>query len=109
MTDPFDSDPQPELAPAAAALFGDRLPIAVAYAHRLATDGVIRGLIGPRETGRLWDRHLLNCAAVADLVPKGRMSQMSGLALACPVSSWPWPDLTSRSYSSSHWHDAPHS
>jgi 16S rRNA (guanine527-N7)-methyltransferase len=35
----------------------------------LATDGVTRGLIGPRETARLWDRHLLNCALVAELVP----------------------------------------
>jgi len=30
---------------------------------------VEQGLIGPRETARLWDRHLLNCAAVAELVP----------------------------------------
>jgi 16S rRNA (guanine527-N7)-methyltransferase len=36
----------------------------------LATDGIIRGLIGPREAERLWDRHLLNCAVVADLVPR---------------------------------------
>jgi 16S rRNA (guanine527-N7)-methyltransferase len=35
----------------------------------LATDGVTRGLIGPRETSRLWDRHLLNCAMVAQLLP----------------------------------------
>lgn len=35
----------------------------------LATDGVTRGLIGPRETSRLWERHLLNCAVVADLLP----------------------------------------
>jgi 16S rRNA (guanine527-N7)-methyltransferase len=36
----------------------------------LATDGIIRGLIGPREAERLWDRHLLNCAVVADFVPR---------------------------------------
>jgi 16S rRNA (guanine527-N7)-methyltransferase len=36
----------------------------------LATDGVTRGLIGPRETERLWDRHLLNCAVVAELLPE---------------------------------------
>jgi 16S rRNA (guanine527-N7)-methyltransferase len=30
---------------------------------------VERGLIGPRETARLWDRHLMDCAAVAELVP----------------------------------------
>ena len=35
----------------------------------LATDGVVRGLIGPREVPRLWDRHLLNCAVVEPLLP----------------------------------------
>ncbi len=29
-----------------------------------------RGLIGPRETSRLWDRHLVNCALVAEFVPE---------------------------------------
>lgn len=37
-----------------------------AFADLLAVDGVTRGLIGPREVPRLWDRHLLNCAVVAD-------------------------------------------
>ena len=41
-----------------------------AYAELLATEGVIRGLIGPREVPRLWDRHLLNCAVLADLIPR---------------------------------------
>jgi 16S rRNA (guanine527-N7)-methyltransferase len=40
-----------------------------AYADLLATTGVERGLIGPREAPRLWERHLLNCAALAELVP----------------------------------------
>ena len=35
------------------------------------TDGVARGLLGPREVPRLWERHLLNCAVLADLVPAG--------------------------------------
>lgn len=39
------------------------------YAGLLATAGVERGLIGPREVPRLWDRHLLNCAVVVPLVP----------------------------------------
>ena len=52
-------------------LFGDRLDLAAAYAELLATDGVVRGLIGPREAPRIWDRHLLNCAAVAELIPAG--------------------------------------
>lgn len=58
----------PELLPAAQALFGPRLPLASRYVELLATDGVLRGLIGPREAPRLWDRHLLNCAAVAELI-----------------------------------------
>lgn len=54
--------------PAAAAIFGTHLPRALEYARLLATDGVVRGLIGPREVPRLWDRHLLNCAVTAELV-----------------------------------------
>ncbi len=40
------------------------------YAELLATAGVERGLIGPREVPRLWDRHLLNCAVAVPLVPE---------------------------------------
>lgn len=54
----------------AAGVFGDALEQACLYRELLATDGVTRGLIGPRETERLWDRHLLNCAAVAELLPE---------------------------------------
>lgn len=54
----------------AIAEFGDSLPKAQRYVELLATDGVTRGLIGPRETSRLWDRHLLNCALAAELVPE---------------------------------------
>jgi 16S rRNA (guanine527-N7)-methyltransferase len=50
-------------------VFGDALAKAERYAELLATDGVTRGLIGPRETSRLWDRHLVNCALVAELLP----------------------------------------
>jgi 16S rRNA (guanine527-N7)-methyltransferase len=54
----------------AADVFGGALEQARQYAELLATDGVTRGLIGPRETERLWDRHLLNCAVVAELLPE---------------------------------------
>lgn len=56
--------------PVAREVFGAALPLAERYAGMLATDGIVRGLIGPREAGRLWDRHLLNCAVVARLVPR---------------------------------------
>jgi 16S rRNA (guanine527-N7)-methyltransferase len=52
-------------------VFGDALPLAVDYVARLASDGVTRGLIGPREVSRLWERHVLNSAAVAEAVPAG--------------------------------------
>jgi 16S rRNA (guanine527-N7)-methyltransferase len=52
-------------------VFGDALELAVRYVGRLATDGVRRGLIGPREVPRLWQRHVLNSAAVAEAVPAG--------------------------------------
>lgn len=53
------------------ALFGQNVPAARAYAGLLAGDGVLRGVVGPREAGRVWTRHLLNCAVVAELVPAG--------------------------------------
>lgn len=53
---------------AAAAAFGDALDRAEAYARLLAGEGTLRGLIGPREVPRIWDRHLLNSAALAPLV-----------------------------------------
>jgi len=63
-------EPAEKLPPEAAAVFRGALDQARRYAELLATDGVTRGLLGPRETGRLWDRHLLNCAVVAELLPE---------------------------------------
>ena len=53
-------------------MFGSALETACQFAEILATDGVQPGLIGPRETPRLWDRHLLNCAVVAELPARSR-------------------------------------
>ncbi|WP_346775897.1 16S rRNA (guanine(527)-N(7))-methyltransferase RsmG [Micromonospora sp. HNM0581] len=79
----------PELAEAARRLFGVRVDVAAGYAELLATDGVVRGLIGPREAPRIWDRHLLNCAVVAELIPSrasvvdvGSGAGLPGLVLA---------------------------
>ncbi|MCW2820142.1 MAG: methyltransferase GidB [Marmoricola sp.] len=52
-------------------MFASSLPRAEQYAALLATQATVRGLIGPREVPRLWERHLLNCALVTDLVPEG--------------------------------------
>jgi 16S rRNA (guanine527-N7)-methyltransferase len=48
----------------------DRLDLAERYTTLLATEGVLRGLIGPREAPRLWDRHILNSAVLADALPE---------------------------------------
>jgi 16S rRNA (guanine527-N7)-methyltransferase len=61
----------PEPPETAAEVFGERLPDAVRYGELLADVAVERGLIGPREVPRLWERHLLNCAVVSELVPEG--------------------------------------
>lgn len=58
----------PEAPDGARLLFGDQLGAIKAYAATLADTGVDHGLIGPREVPRLWDRHLLNCGAVTELI-----------------------------------------
>ena len=55
-----------------------------AFGEKLATDGVIRGLIGPREVPRLWDRHLLNCAALAELLQTGERVADIGTGAGLP-------------------------
>jgi len=59
-----------------------------AYGEFLATAGVERGLIGPREVPRLWDRHLLNCAVAADLVPTGARVIDVGSGAGLPGIVW---------------------
>ncbi|WP_127785013.1 16S rRNA (guanine(527)-N(7))-methyltransferase RsmG [Rhodococcus sp. X156] len=80
----------------AAQVFGDRLPLAEQYAALLAGAGVERGLIGPREVDRIWDRHLLNCVVVQELLPEsstvvdvGSGAGLPGIPLAIAR-----PDLT---------------
>lgn len=67
----------------------ERLPLAERFAGWLADAGTVRGLIGPREVPRLWERHILNCAVLADAVPEaarvadvGSGAGLPGLVLA---------------------------
>jgi 16S rRNA (guanine527-N7)-methyltransferase len=68
VTEAAELPPAPEEA---RAVFGEYFPAAVRYAELLADAGVKRGLIGPREVPRLWERHLLNCAVLSEAVPSG--------------------------------------
>lgn len=69
------------------------------FADLLADDGVARGLIGPREVPRLWQRHLLNCAVVAEpavglVPPQARVGDVgSGAGLPGLVWALVRPDL----------------
>ncbi len=73
----------------------DRLPLVERYAELLATEGVTRGLIGPREVPRIWDRHLVNCGLVARLVPEGATVADLGSGAGLPglVLALARPDL----------------
>lgn len=61
----------PAPPPLATEVFGSGLGQACAYADLLAGPGVEWGLIGPREVDRLWERHILNSAAPAELIEHG--------------------------------------
>lgn len=70
------------------------------YVEILAGPGLERGLMGPREVPKLWDRHILNCAVVADpdldLVPSGTLVADVGSGAGLPGLVWALlrPDLT---------------
>lgn len=74
--------------PHAAGVFSSRLPIAEAYVDLLATEGVVRGLIGPREVPRLWDRHVMNSAVVAPRLPAGATAADVGTGAGLPGLVW---------------------
>lgn len=76
-------------------VFGVRADTAATYAEILRTVAVERGLMGPREGDRVWERHLLNCVAVADLVPRGAhvVDVGSGAGLPGLVLAIARPDL----------------
>jgi len=91
-----DAPGVPGAPPVASVIFGDRLALAVRYAELLATDGVVRGLIGPREAPRIWDRHLINCATMTELIPSGAsvVDVGSGAGLPGIVLAVARPDLS---------------
>jgi 16S rRNA (guanine527-N7)-methyltransferase len=64
-TDPLDGDESVR------AYLGDRYGAVRAFGALLADQGELRGLIGPRELGRIWERHLLNSAAVVPFLGEG--------------------------------------
>jgi len=89
MVDDLEAEPA-----AAAAVFGERLDLARRFAESLARHGEERGLIGPLEVPRLWNRHILNSAVVAPLLT-GRIADVgSGAGLPGLVLAIARPDLS---------------
>jgi 16S rRNA (guanine527-N7)-methyltransferase len=74
--------------PHAAGVFASRLHLAQRYAEILATDGVVKGLIGPREVPRIWDRHIMNSAVVVPRVPQGASVADVGTGAGLPGLVW---------------------
>lgn len=74
----------PAPPPEAAAVFGDGFERVQRYAQILAGAGVERGLMGPREADRLWERHLLNSAALIELLDPGNQIADIGSGAGLP-------------------------
>lgn len=87
-TDPLEGDPR---LPAS---FGPAWPAVAAFHGLLSEQGVLRGLVGPREVSRLWERHLVNSAAVVPFLPEtGRIIDVgSGAGLPGVVIAAMRPD-----------------
>jgi len=80
-------------------MFGSKLQQIQIYAQLLTGAGVERGLIGPAEKARLWDRHLLNSGAVAELVsgmPGGPGAPPAESHVVAPGASGARADAASR-------------
>lgn len=60
-----------ESAELARAIYGQEYKTISRYVDILIRRGIAQGLIGPREADRVWERHILNCAAVAGLIGEG--------------------------------------
>ena len=97
MTDaPAAHEPEPVNRDLVVEYFGAAFDRVERFREMLAGEGVTRGLIGPREAPRLWERHLLNSASVAAFLPEqGSVIDVgSGAGLPGVVLAAMRPDLT---------------
>ncbi len=90
VTDPYGDEGAPTAGPPPhpLPLGADALAALQVYADLLADEGVVRGLIGPREVPRLWERHLVNCLAAVELVESGSEVLDLGSGAGLPGIVW---------------------
>ena len=83
--------PTPELL----AYFKGREDQIQRYAELLKGAGIERGLIGPKEGDRIWERHIANCIPITTILPKNvRLVDIgSGAGLPGIVIALARPDL----------------
>ena len=91
-TDPSETELSRQndwIVDAAEVIYGDRIDLAERFVKHLVTTGIEWGLLGPREIPIMWERHVLNCAVVHELIPKGALvadvgsgAGLPGIALA---------------------------
>jgi len=75
----FESEPE-----AAEAIFGPQIKLARSYVQKLAQDSDQLGLLGPRELDKIWSRHILNSAVVAELIRPGELVADVGSGAGLP-------------------------
>ncbi|MFY9304637.1 MAG: 16S rRNA (guanine(527)-N(7))-methyltransferase RsmG [Rhodoluna sp.] len=75
----FEAEPD-----AAKAIFGSQIELAGGYAQVLANDSDELGLLGPRELDKIWSRHILNSAVVAEMVGQGELVADVGSGAGLP-------------------------
>ena len=75
----FESEPE-----AAEAIFGPQIKLARSYVQKLAQDSDQLGLMGPRELDKIWSRHILNSAVVAELIRPGELVADVGSGAGLP-------------------------
>jgi 16S rRNA (guanine527-N7)-methyltransferase len=88
----FEAEPD-----TAEGVFGSQIGLARQYAQKLANDSDELGLLGPRELDKIWSRHILNSAVVAELIKPGDLVADVGsgaglpgipMAIAAPESNF---------------------
>jgi 16S rRNA (guanine527-N7)-methyltransferase len=75
----FESEPE-----AAEAIFGPQIKLARSYVQKLAQNSDQLGLLGPRELDKIWSRHILNSAVVAELIRPGELVADVGSGAGLP-------------------------